>query len=71
MKKGKELKVKLKNHTTMEELTEIIGCFCSLICNPDDYSTGRIVCDYGRNVVVETANGNHIMVDRDEVLIYD
>ena len=37
----------------MEELTEIIGCFCSLLCNPDDYSTDRIVCYYGRDVVAE------------------
>lgn len=55
----------------MEELTEIIGGFCSLLCNPDDYSTGRIVCDYGRDVVVELANGNNILLSRDEILIYD
>lgn len=55
----------------MEELTEIIGCFCSLLCNPEDCSTGRIVCDYGRDVVVELANGNNILLSRDEVLIYD
>lgn len=55
----------------MEELTEIIGCFCSLLCNPDDYSTGRIVCDYGRDVVVELANGNNVLLSRDEVLIYE
>ena len=60
-----------KKLKTMEELTEIIGCFCSLLCNPDDYSTGRIVCDYGRDVVVELANGNNVLLSRDEVLIYE
>ena len=55
----------------MEELTEIIGCFCSLLCNPDDYRTGLIVCDYGRDVGVELANGNNVLLSRDEVLIYE
>lgn len=54
-----------------EELTEIIGSYCSLVVPYGGYSDGTVVGDYGIELVVRLNNGKEIIAYRDEVIIYD
>ena len=54
-----------------EELTEIIGCSCTLLMPYKGWHDGVIVGDYGTEVVVQLNNGKEIVESRDDVLIYD
>ena len=53
-----------------EELTEIIGAYCSLIVAYRGYSEGTVVGDYGNELVVRLTSGKEIVVYRDEVIVY-
>lgn len=54
-----------------EELTEIIGAYCSLIVAYRGYTEGTVVGDYGNELVVCLTSGNEIVVYRDEVIVYE
>ncbi len=54
-----------------EELTEIIGCSCTLLMPYRGCYDGVIVGDYGTEVVVQLNNGKEIVEYRDDVLVYD
>ncbi|MBP7984015.1 MAG: ribonuclease P [Bacteroidaceae bacterium] len=54
-----------------EELTEIIGAYCSLIVAYRGYSEGTVVGDYGNELVVRLTSGKEIVVYRDEVIVYE
>lgn len=54
-----------------EELTEIIGAYCSLIVAYRGYTEGTVVGDYGNELVVRLTSGNEIVVYRDEVIVYE
>lgn len=55
----------------MEEVSEIIGCFCILLTPYNGYAEGTVVGDYGHEIVVHLTNGKEIVENRDEVIIYD
>ena len=54
-----------------EELTEIIGAYCSLIGEYRGYTEGTVVGDYGNELVVRLTSGKEIVVYRDEVIVYE
>jgi len=54
-----------------EEPTEVIGTSCSLLEEYKGYTEGRVVGDFGTSLVVQLTNGKEIVVDRNELLIYD
>ncbi len=54
-----------------EELTEIIGAYCSLIVAYRGYTEGTVVGDYGNELVVRLTSGKEIVVYRDEVIVYE
>jgi len=54
-----------------EELTEIIGAYCSLIGAYRGYTEGTVVGDYGNELVVRLTSGKEIVVYRDEVIVYE
>ena len=54
-----------------EEISDIIGCPCTLLNPYKGYSEGTVVGDYGIEIVVQLHNGKEITEYRDEVLIYD
>ena len=54
-----------------EELTDIIGCNCTLLMPYKGWYDGVVVGDYGPEVVVKLDNGKEIVEYRDYVLIYD
>ena len=54
-----------------EEMTDIIGCSCTLLMPYRGWYDGIIVGDYGTEVVVQLNNGKEIVENRDDVLIYD
>lgn len=55
----------------MEELTEVIGAYCSLIVPYRGYTEGTVVGDYGNELVVRLTNGKEIVACRDEVIVYE
>lgn len=54
-----------------EQITEIIGCPCTLLNPCKGYTEGEVVGDYGYEIVVRLTNGKEIVEYRDDVLIYD
>ena len=54
-----------------EELTEVIGAFCTLIIPWRGYTEAIVVGDLGDGYIVRVGNGKEICVSRDEVLLYD
>lgn len=54
-----------------ENLTEVIGAYCSLIMPYEGYTEGTVVGDYGNELVVHLTNGKEIVVYRDEVIVYE
>lgn len=54
-----------------EELTEIVGAYCSLIVPYRGYTEGTIVSDYGTELVVRLTNGKGIVAYKDEVIVYE
>lgn len=54
-----------------EELTEIIGSYCSLIVPYEGCSDGIVVGDYGIELVVHLTNGKEIVVYHNQVIIYN
>ena len=54
-----------------EELTEIIGEYCSLSVAYRGYTEGTVVGDYGNELVVRLTSGKEIVVYRDEVIVYE
>ena len=55
----------------LEELTEIIGCLCTFLTEPENPFCGRIVADYGTNVAVQLQSGTVEIYDRSDLLIFD
>ena len=53
-----------------EELTKIVGAYCSLIVPYRGYTEGTVVWDYGNELVVRLINGKEIVAYRDEVIVY-
>ena len=53
-----------------EELTEIVGAYCSLIVPYRGYTEGTVVSDCGNELVVRLTNGKEIVACRDEVIVY-
>lgn len=51
-----------------EELTDIIGCSCTLLIPYRGRTEGFVVADYGE---VKLRNGKEIVERRDDVLVYD
>lgn len=51
-----------------EELTDIIGCSCTLLIPYRGRTEGFVVADYGEDIVVKLRNGKE---RRDDVLVYD
>ena len=56
---------------TDEEITDVVGCCCTLLIPYRGHSEGYIVGDYGKDVVVRLNNGKEIVESRNDVLIYD
>ena len=54
-----------------EELTDIIGCSCTLLIPYRGRTEGFVVADYGEDIVVKLRNGKEIVERRDDVLVYD
>ena len=54
-----------------EELTKIVGAYCSLIVLYRGYTEGTVVSDYGNELVVRLTNGKEIVTYRDEVIVYE
>jgi len=54
-----------------EEMTDIIGCPCTLLNPYKGYTEGTVVGAYGHEIVVRLNNGKEVVEFRDEVLIYD
>ncbi len=54
-----------------EQVTDIIGCPCTLLTPYKGYTEGEVVGDYGYEIVVRLNIGKEIVKYRDEVLIYD
>ncbi len=54
-----------------EELSDIIGCPCTLLNPYKGYTEGTVVGEYGHEIVVRLTNGKEVVEFRDEVLIYD
>lgn len=54
-----------------EELTDIIGCSCTLLIPYRGGTEGFVVADYGEDIVVKLRNGKEIVERRDDVLVYD
>ena len=52
-----------------EELTEVIGAYCSLIVPYRVYTEGTVVGDYGNELVVRLTNGKEIVAYRNEVIV--
>ena len=55
----------------IEEITDVVGCCCTLLIPYRGHSEGYIVGDYGKDVVVRLNNGKEIVESRNDVLIYD
>nr|WP_294727926.1 ribonuclease P [Prevotella sp.] len=53
------------------ELTDIIGCSCTLLIPYRGRTEGFVVADYGEDIVVKLRNGKEIVERRDDVLVYD
>lgn len=54
-----------------DQLSSIIGCFCTLLFPYRGQTEGTIVEDYGTSVIVRLINGKERTFDKDEVIIYD
>lgn len=54
-----------------EQVTDIIGCPCTLLAPYKGYTEGEVVGDYGYEIVVRLNIGKEIVKYWDEVLIYD
>ena len=54
-----------------EEMTEIIGCSCTLLNETDNAICGKFVGDYGNDIAVESYDGKVSIYDRNELLIFD
>jgi len=54
-----------------EELTKIVGAYCSLIVPYRGYTEGTVVSDCGNELVVRLTNGKEIVTYRDEVIVYE
>ena len=54
-----------------EEITDVVGCCCTLLNPYRGHSEGYSVGDYGKDVVVRLNNGKEIVESRNDVLIYD
>ena len=54
-----------------EELTKIVGAYCSLIVPYRVYTEGTVVGDYGNELVVRLTNGKEIVAYRNEVIVYE
>ena len=54
-----------------EELTEIIGAYCSLVVPYRGYTERTVVSDYGNELVVRLTNGKEIIAYKDEVIVYN
>lgn len=54
-----------------EQTADIIGCPCTLLTPYKGYTEGKVVGEYGNEIVVQLTNGKEITEYRDEVLIYD
>lgn len=54
-----------------DQLTSIIGCFCTLLFPYRGQTEGTIVEDYGAEVIVKLNNGKERAFCKDEVIIYD
>ena len=54
-----------------EQVTDIIGCPCTLLTPYKGYTEGEVVGDYGYEIVVRLNIDKEIVKYRDEVLIYD
>jgi hypothetical protein len=54
-----------------EEVTELIGCSCTLLSEPDNAFCARVVGDFGHEIAVQLFNGRVEVYDRDDVLIFD
>lgn len=54
-----------------EEMTEIIGCSCTLLDESDNAICGKVVGDYGNDIAVESYDGKVSIYDRNEHLIFD
>jgi hypothetical protein len=54
-----------------EELTVIVGAYCSLIVPYRGYTEGTVVSDYGNELVVRLTNGKEIIAYKDEVIVYE
>ena len=52
-----------------EEITDVVGCCCTLLFKKRGHSEGYIVGDYGKDVVVRLNNGKEIVERRNDVLI--
>ena len=46
-----------------EELTDIIGCSCTLLIPYRGRTEGFVVADYGEDIVVKLRNGKEIVED--------
>jgi hypothetical protein len=53
-----------------EELSDLIGCFCTLLTEPDNAFCGRIVGEFGNELAVEMCDRVEV-ADRCDVLIFD
>lgn len=53
-----------------EELSDLIGCFCTLLTEPDNAFCSRIVGEFGNELAVEMCDRVEV-VDRCDVLIFD
>lgn len=45
-----------------EELTKIVGAYCSLIVPYRGYTEGTVVSDYGNELVVRLTNGKKTLL---------
>lgn len=54
-----------------EELTEVIGAYCSLVVPYRGCTEGTVVADYGNELVVRLSNGKEIVAYLDEVIVYE
>ena len=53
-----------------EEISELIGCSCTLLTDPDNAFCGRVVGEFGHSVAVEMF-GRVEVHDLCDVLIFD
>lgn len=53
-----------------EEISDIIGAYCTLLEDCQGICDGQIVGDYGTEVVVRLPNGEEIAALRDKVIVF-